>query len=435
MQTLDATNRSRAWLIVLLMVLFMLINFADKAIIGLAAGPIMKDLGLTNEQFGSIGSAFFLLFSLSAALVGFVVDRFSTKNVLALMALVWALTQLPMIGTVSVSMLVASRIVLGAGEGPAYPVALHAVYKWFPKQSRSFPTSLVNIGAPIGVGCAAPVLTWVIVHYSWHAAFGLLGALGFLWLITWMLIGKDGPMDDMQETAVAEIAAGERLSYASTLLSRTFVGVTLAGFAAYWALTLAVVWLPSFLIKAAGFSPIATGWIVMFPPLLQIVLSPALGLLSEALRRRGVSSRWAGGGLVGGAVIVAGIAMLLLSRATDPVQIVPLVTVAFALASIAFALGPPLISEVSPSYHRGLMLGLSNGIFSLAGLVAPWLMGRIVDVGVNPAQGFRDGFLFAGWLIIAGGAVAMILIDPQSDLARRGRADGHVAFTRAGAGP
>jgi hypothetical protein len=48
----------RAWIIVGMMVLFMLINFADKAVIGLAAGPIIKDLHLTNEQFGQIGSAF-----------------------------------------------------------------------------------------------------------------------------------------------------------------------------------------------------------------------------------------------------------------------------------------------------------------------------------------------------------------------------------------
>lgn len=48
----------KAWTTVVLVFLFMLINFADKAVIGLAAGPIIKDLHLTNEQFGQIGSAF-----------------------------------------------------------------------------------------------------------------------------------------------------------------------------------------------------------------------------------------------------------------------------------------------------------------------------------------------------------------------------------------
>jgi hypothetical protein len=64
------------------------------------------------------------------------------------------------------------------------------------------------------------------------------------------------------------------------------------------------------------------------------------------------------------------------------------------------------------------MLGICNGTFTLAGLIAPWLMGHIIDVGINPAQGFRDGFMFAGLLIVAGGIIAMLLINPEHDLAR-----------------
>ena len=55
-----------------LIFLFMFINFADKAVLGLAAQPLMAELQLSPEQFGLIGSAFFLLFPVSAVLVGFV---------------------------------------------------------------------------------------------------------------------------------------------------------------------------------------------------------------------------------------------------------------------------------------------------------------------------------------------------------------------------
>lgn len=406
----------KAWVITGMMVVFMLINFADKAVIGLAAGPIIKELHLTNEQFGQIGSAFFLLFSIAAALVGLLVNRVSTKLVLAVMALIWAATQLPMLGTVSLSTLLASRIILGAGEGPAFPVALHAVYKWFPSEKRAFPSGFVSIGAPIGVGLAAPLLTWIILTYSWHAAFGFLGAVGFIWVIAWLVIGEEGPLDAHQAEAGAD--GLDRVPYASLLLSRTFIGVILASFAAYWAATLAVIWLPSFLVKAGGYSPAATGWIVMLPPMLQICLSPTLGFVSERLRERGVSSRVARGVLSSGCVVVGGIAMILLSKSTGEFEQIPLVMISFAVAAVAFALGPPLIGEISPVKQRGAMLGISNGTFTLAGLVAPWLMGHMVDVGANPAAGFRDGFLFAGLLITAGGAIAMFLIHPASDLAR-----------------
>ena len=68
-----------AWTIVALLFLFMMINFADKAIIGLAGVPIMTELNLTPKQFGLVGSSFFLLFSISAVVTGFIVNRVRSK--------------------------------------------------------------------------------------------------------------------------------------------------------------------------------------------------------------------------------------------------------------------------------------------------------------------------------------------------------------------
>ena len=164
-----------------LLFLFMLINFADKAVIGIAAVPIMQELGLSPRQFGLIGSSFFLLFSVSAIVTGFIVNRVQTRWALLTMGLVWALTQFPMLGTVGFPTLVASRIALGAGEGPAYPVALHSAYKWFPNELRTLPTAIIAQGAGIGIMVALPLLNWVIVNYSWHWAFGVLGIAGLAW--------------------------------------------------------------------------------------------------------------------------------------------------------------------------------------------------------------------------------------------------------------
>ena len=61
----DGVDSRQKWAITLLLFFFMMINFADKAIIGLAGVPIMADLELTPEQFGLVGSSFFFLFSLS----------------------------------------------------------------------------------------------------------------------------------------------------------------------------------------------------------------------------------------------------------------------------------------------------------------------------------------------------------------------------------
>src|SRR5450755_2467026 len=102
-----------AWKITFLLFLFMLVNFADKIVVGLAGVPIMTELKLEPEQFGLLGSSFFFLFSIAAIVVGFIVNRVDTRWVLLVLALVWALAQFPMIGTVSFTTLLICRIILG----------------------------------------------------------------------------------------------------------------------------------------------------------------------------------------------------------------------------------------------------------------------------------------------------------------------------------
>ena len=161
-----ANDRNRAWIVVGLLFSFMVINFADKAVIGIAAVPIMQELQLGPRQFGLVGSSFFLLFAVSSVATGFLVDRVQTRWVLLAMGLISALSQFPMIGSVGFETLVACRIALGAGEGPAAPVALHSTYKWFPNELPTLPTAVIMQGGAIGVMVALPVLNWVIMRWT-----------------------------------------------------------------------------------------------------------------------------------------------------------------------------------------------------------------------------------------------------------------------------
>ena len=72
-------DRNHAWIVVALLFIFMVINFADKAVIGIAAVPIMQELELGPRQFGLVGSSFFLLFAVSSVATGFLVNRVQTR--------------------------------------------------------------------------------------------------------------------------------------------------------------------------------------------------------------------------------------------------------------------------------------------------------------------------------------------------------------------
>lgn len=421
----------RAWGIVAMLTAFMAVNFMDKAVVGLAAVPIMKDLGLSHEEFGKLGSSFFLFFSLSAAIGGVLANRISTRLLLGGMVLIWAFLQLPMIGSVTFMTRVICRTLLGAGEGPAYPIAIHALYKWFRNDQRTFPASIMATGTVIGSGVAAPLMTWIILRYSWHVAFGFLGCVGIVWVLVWWMFGQEGPESREQVTQIQSERA--RVPYATLVFSRTVIGVTLASFSAYWALTLFVVWLPAFLVKGAGYSPQDAGWIVMVPSSFQVVASIAVGYLSQRMLGWGFSTRVARGLLGGGLVGLGGACMIGLSLTPKgPLEIL-FVLGSFSMSNLMFNLGDATIGEIAPASQRGAMLGVNQAIFSTAGLAAPWVMGHIVDLGTSVEAGFRSGFTVSGFLILCGGLLGILLINPAKDLERFGRKASEREFRLAAA--
>ena len=409
-----SSENRKAWTAVVLVFLFMLINFADKAVIGLASVPIMRDLGLDHRQFGLLGSAFFLLFSLSGVIVGFLANRIGTKVLMLAMGLVWAAALLPMSVVASFEVLLASRVVLGAAEGPAFPVAVHSVYKWFGNQRRALPTSVVASGAAFGTGLMAPLITWIIVHYGWHAAFGTLGGVGLVWACLWLVLAEEGPID--RGATAGDATAGHPVPYRRLLLSRTAIGVFLAGFGAYWIIALNIVWLANYLIKAVHMSATQAGWVITLPAILQMVFAPLCAYLSMALSRRGFSSRMSRGVLGSICVIVAGVALASVPFAGSGAVEIALVGVSCSIGSVIFTLGTTLIGEISPASQRGAMLGITNSIHTLAGLCAPLLMGLLVDIEADPIAGFRTGYLYAGALVAVLGALAAVFIDPEADL-------------------
>src|SRR5947207_11494398 len=290
-----------AWKMTFLLFLFMLVNFADKIVVGLAGVPIMTELKLEPEQFGLLGSSFFFLFSIAAIVVGFIVNRIATRWVLLVLAVVWALAQVPMVGTVGFTTLLICRVILGAGEGPAFSVAAHAVYKWFPHEKRTPPTASLSQGSAFGVLLAVPALNWVIVNYSWHYAFGALGVVSLMWVVAWLILGKEGPL--VQTATMA--SADPRVPYFQLLTSRTFIGCRAATFGAYWALSLGLTWFTPFIVKGLGFSQKDAGWISILPWVFGATVVLLTGWISQVMMARGVSTRGARG-ILGAVPLVVG---------------------------------------------------------------------------------------------------------------------------------
>jgi MFS transporter, ACS family, D-galactonate transporter len=412
-KTDSAPPPKAAWLIVALLFLFMLINFADKAVIGIAAVPIMKELQLGPRQFGLLGSSFYLLFAVSAIVTGFIVNRAQTRWVLVVMGLVWALTQFPMIGTIGFATITACRIALGAGEGPAYPVALHSTYKWFPNELRTLPTAIVAQGAGIGILVALPLLNWVIVHYSWHWAFGVLGIAGLAWTAAWLVLGREGPLTAAPATGAAPTPG--RIAYARLLLCPTIIAVWCASFGAQWGLSQALSWQGAFLIKGLGFAQGSIGLLGALPAGASVILVIFAGWFSQRLLARGVPSRAARGIFGGAGVVLGGAAMAIMPYVAATPAKIALTTLGVALPSVIYVIGAAVVSEVTPVAQRGALLAIGTAISTSAGLLAPYVMGSVLETAATPLDGFNTGFMICGLIMLVGGLIGMALMRPERE--------------------
>ncbi|WP_024515954.1 MFS transporter [Bradyrhizobium sp. Tv2a-2] len=404
-----------AWKITFLLFLFMLVNFADKIVVGLAGVPIMTELKLEPEQFGFLGSSFFLLFSISAIVVGFIVNSVPTRWVLLVLSLIWALAQFPMVGTIGLTTLLICRIILGAGEGPAFSVAAHAIYKWFPDEKRTLPTAILSQGSAFGVIVAVPALNWVIVNHSWHYAFGALGVVGLMWAVAWLIMGKEGPLADISASAAAE----QRIPYFRLLTSRTFIGCTVATFGAYWALSLGLTWFTPFIVKGLGYSQQQAGFISILPWVFGAVIVLLTGWISQALMARGVSTRVARGVLGATPLVFGGAILAILPFFQGSTGLViALLVIGSGLCGSIYVVCPPMLGEFTPVSQRGAVIAIYGALYTLAGIIAPTVMGSVIQHSPTLLEGYFSGFSINAVVMGMSGLLGLLLLWPNTERAR-----------------
>jgi len=410
----EHTTPKGAWKITFLLFLFMLVNFADKIVVGLAGVPIMTEMKLDAEQFGTLGSAFFLLFSISAIVVGFIVNSVPTRWVLLVMAVIWSVAQFPMVGTVSFTTLLICRIILGAGEGPAFSVAAHAVYKWFPDEKRTLPTAILSQGSAFGVILAVPALNWIIVNHSWHYAFGALGVVGLMWVLAWLVMGKEGPLVQTVEMA----AADPRVPYLQLLTSRTFIGCCAATFGAYWALSLGLTWFTPFIVQGLGFSQQDAGWVSVLPWVFGAVVVLIAGWVSQVMLTRGFTTRGARGVLGSVSLIAGGLILATMSYTAPGGMMIAVLVVGTGLSGAIYVVCPPMLGEFTPVQQRGAVIAIYGAIYTFAGFLAPGVMGAVIKSAATPLDGYLTGFAINAAIMVASGLLGLLLLWPNTERAR-----------------
>lgn len=422
----DVTNvyqPRKAWTIAIWLTIFSAINFLDKVVLGMLAVPIMEDFHLTPTQFGVIAGSFFWLFSLSAIVVGFIGNRVATRWLLLGMAAIWSVVQLPVAFASKAWVLMASRVALGAGEGPSFPVSAHALYKWFPHEKRNLPLTLINQGAVIGLLSAGLLVPYISRNWGWRTNFILLAIASAAWGLGWLCFGREGTLTTSVGAEGAQPranAAPRRVPYGKLLSDPTVLSACFVGFSAYWSLALVLTWVPSYLEQGLGFDRTNAGKLFALQVAAGIPVSMALSWLSQRMLQRGASTRVARAIFGSVCVGLGGLGLLLqgLLPLPTPYRLV-LLTAAATLPNMVFSLGPAILAEITPDAQRSAIVALSIAISTCAGAIAPVTMGWFVQVNAgNLAHGYELGFALGGAVMLAGFVVSWLGQHPERSLRR-----------------
>lgn len=409
-------TNARAWTVTVLLAAFMMINFMDKAVLGIVAKRLMEELHIQPGEFGLIASSFFLLFSISAIVFGFIADRVSSWLVLLILAGIWGLSQFPLAFVASVPVLYFSRILLGVGEGPAYPLALHACYKWFNDDQRNVPSSVIFQGVTVGLLISGPILTFLLVNHGWHSAFLLLAVASLVWMVLWFFLGADGKIAADPTT---KVLGAEKVPYWALLTDPSFLGNMALYWVTYWIFSVMFTWVPAYLSTVLNYSPTATGWMFMVFTGMNIPIVLGGSVLSQRLMKRGVSSVRARVWLSCGFVLLGGVSILAsIYLAHDALTKVILLAIGCNLPQLTFVLSSTIVAEIVPSLQRSGILSINSALATTGGLIAPALTGRFIQNAVSPALGYDQGFVVSACLAIGMAIIGFLIINPETSRRR-----------------
>ena len=164
-----------------------------------------------------------------------------------------------------------SRAVLAIGEAGNFPAAIKATAEYFPKKERSFATGIFNSGANIGAVLAPLSVPWMAEVWGWKAAFIVIGAIGFLWLIFWnRLYDKPEMKLSAEELAYVNSDAEketeenkntDKVSWSTLLKFRQTWSFAIGKFLTDGVWWFFLFWLPAYLKDQYGM----TGTTIMFP--------------------------------------------------------------------------------------------------------------------------------------------------------------------------
>lgn len=211
------------WTICILLFIATTTNYLDRQILSLLQPTLSELFDWTNSDYANITAVFQFTYAIFMIFAGRFIDKLGTRKGLFWIFILWNIASVghalaPQVGIAisplfsifgfaiptSVLGFMFMRVLLGIGEAGNFPASIKATAEWFPKKERAFSTGLFNSGANIGAILAPLAVPWVAYHLGWQMAFVIVGGIGFVWLIFWMMY-YDTPRNMLKKGRISQL--------------------------------------------------------------------------------------------------------------------------------------------------------------------------------------------------------------------------------------
>ncbi len=404
----------KRWYVVLWLSLGMVIAYTDRVNLTAAMPEIGKMLQLDEAQRGMALSAFFWTYTIGQIPAGMLVDRYGVRMLYTIGIVLWSIASAATVLVTGLWGLIATRLVVGLGESVVTSSSLRYIRAHFVEKERGFAVGVYMTGTKIGPAVGLPLAGYLVATQGWPAMFMLLGLGSLLWLGPWLAwVRRDDP-------AALPSTAGtvaESIKLGAALKSRVMWGIILGTYCYMYFVYYCMTWMPQYFQKTHGMSIKDSNWFggVSFGGM--AVVAALGGWAADKLIARGMEPIFVRRSFTVAGFVLA--AMQTLSVFTDSKELMVGLTVA-SLCGLGLATANywALTQTLMPG---AVPVAIQNTAANLAGIVAPWLTGWLVQqTGSFDAPIKATGF----WLVLGIFAYVVVVRRPAEAVPRQSAAKG-----------
>ncbi|CAH0774629.1 unnamed protein product [Bemisia tabaci] len=270
---------------------------------------------------------------------------------------------------------------------------MHAVWsQWAPPLERTQLASIAFSGSYVGTVIAYPACGLLADQFGWAANFYVPGIVGLLWVLIWFAIVKDRPKDDphisKEELRYIQDTLGnisdEKISipWKAIFTSMPVWAIVCAHFCENWGFYTLLTQLPKFMQDTLNFKLSGSGFISALPYLVISIVIQVSGYLADWLRSTHLTTTQTRKLYTCTGFISQTIFMFAASHLTHPAAVILCLVMACGLGALALTSYSVNHLDIAPKY-ASLLMGLSNTIATLPGMISPIVAGNLVQNKVS----------------------------------------------------